>query len=431
MLYSYYSNHTNLKSGLSLLILLMLVCTSGCKSTEEEEYYPESEGNLSLRVSQTTVMLPAFDASELIEVESNSKWTVSDPDDNSWLKFSFESEERGVGNGVFKIIAENNTSKEVRQATVEVAGPTKIERINVTQVAGDMYVTPTQLSFSAEGGQQTFTVICTVPWTLKCYDDWLSLDRTSGSGTGEEEKINVTATSNTHSSEIRTGRILLESSQGNMEISISQLSNSLPLVYVTPTSLTIGSQGGNTQLTMRAFYPWKITCLESWVSIDKLQGGGEGEIEVINLKVDENTMTNQRTASLFIESPSSQFTPITVTITQGGSNDIIIQTPQVTNITTEGASISCNYFTDMNIVEKGIRLSTDSNFAYDNIITIFDTNEINGKISVDATALTPNTKYYVKGYILTSDSGLIESNAVEFTTLKLNRPEAGDNPTPQ
>ena len=156
---------------------------AGCTNEEENEYYPAAPGSLTLRVSTTNVLLPATDASAEVSVESNSRWTVSDTGDNSWITITYTSEPAGTANGTFTITAANNLTQSTRTTTLLVTSAEKSERITVTQSATSLAVDPSVFAtFPAEGGTETLHVLSSTRWTVTTVADWISLTPAGGIG---------------------------------------------------------------------------------------------------------------------------------------------------------------------------------------------------------------------------------------------------------
>lgn len=511
---------------------VLLIAAAGCKSTEEEDFYPAEEGALTLRVSQTNVTLSAYGTAEEISVESNSRWQLSIPeaDNNSWLKWEYSSEPAGTANGSFRIYAEENMTREARHAEIMIAGPTKSETINVTQKGMEVYVTPTEMNAQATGGEVSFSIRSTspwilqcdekwvsipedsmsgegsgeaeevtvtlesnmlssiertanifvksptnafdeitvkitqlsnvepiiyvdktaitlsaegengsfslksfVPWTLSCADSWLTVDKKSGEGTATLERIIFTASSNMASNEVRTGHIVISSPTKQFEditIRVEQTGNTLPMAYITPTNINAKAEGGEMTLSVRCFLPWRLVCLESWVKIDKTSGSGDGETETIKLTLDSNMASHTpRSATIFLESPEQRFTTQTVSLTQAASSIPVVENLVIGDTGKTTALITCDYYSESKVTEKGIYISTDSDFASGYVRKLADEGEEAGKIVVNAKGLSEDTQYYVKAYVNTEYTQS-ESAVRSFRTLG-KRPDNDDNPTPQ
>lgn len=424
-----------IKFGLKgyFLIAALAIIGVSCASKEEELFYPADENKLSLRVSPTNVTLPAFEATQELSVESNSRWTIKDPDDNSWLRLRFTSEPAGTASGTFEISVDNNLSRESRHATVIVTGSSKEEIVNVTQTGMVVYVTPTEMSVPAEGGDVSFSVRSSSPWVIEFDEKWLSLDRTEGTGTGDAEEVTATVGSNMIGSKDRTANLFIKSPNSQFDeikVVITQLSNSLPIAYVTPTTLSAKAEGENLSIAIRCFLPWQIRCLEPWVHINKTSGEGTGESETIGISVESNmTSTTSRTATIFVESPNSQFDAMSVKIEQRASSIPILQTPVLIERGKTTASISCEYFSESPIVEKGIYLSTNSDLNEGNSRMVLDIGYNVGKIFVTLNGLEQDNEYYVRAFVATANKRIL-TPPINFRTLG-RRPDSGDNPTPQ
>lgn len=83
-------------------------------------------------------------------------------------------------------------------------------------------VSPTSITFTAEGGSQTLTLSANYPWSAEVSEggDWLGLNRLSGEA-GEESKLTVTAWDNSSESS-RSGIITFTCHEKNLRLEVLQ-----------------------------------------------------------------------------------------------------------------------------------------------------------------------------------------------------------------
>ncbi len=94
----------------------------------------------------------------------------------------------------------------------------KIYKLNLSDVVIGPTVTKTSLEFSAGRGQSTISLECNVAWTVNTSMNWVSTNLSSGNG---NQQLTITCLPN-KTGAIRGAYVYIQSSQGRVEISISQ-----------------------------------------------------------------------------------------------------------------------------------------------------------------------------------------------------------------
>lgn len=116
--------------------------------------------------------------------------------------------------------------------------------------------------------------------------------------------------------------------------------------------------------------------------------------------------------------------------------DPTVKEPSISNLTVSdvtktSASCTVSYTSsDLSVLECGVCYSSSSvNPTTSNATKSISRNDKSGSVTLSLTGLDENTTYYIRPYVKTS-AGTTYGNTVQFTTLKTNSPNKGDNPTP-
>ncbi len=307
-----------------ILAVAMALLVAACSGEEENEYYPAKPGSLTLRLSTTNVMLPSTGASAEISVESNSRWTVADTGDNSWLTITYTSEPKGTANGTFTITAANNLSGAQRTTTVTVTSAEKSESITVTQSATSMAVDPTRLAvFPAEGGSETIHILSSTKWSATTVADWISLTPSTGEASDEIADVTVTVAPTTLETQ-RTSEILIECSDDPtiepVHIAVSQrgLDPEQTWFEVNPTAVPeIGYAGDSFNVTVRSSSACKVSSIADWIDFkgsENIPASDKPQTFKVTVKANPDEVVRESTLTIKSENP--EFEPISITIRQ-------------------------------------------------------------------------------------------------------------------
>lgn len=162
-----------------------------------------AEATLGLSEESVTFYRDADDCN--VVIACNNKWSAVSS--KSWCTVS---PGEGIGESVLTISVDDNTTENERTATVTVKttlsdGNTIMRTIDVTQKAtkATIAVSPKEKTVGALEEEVTVKVISNVDWEVESHNQWIMVDRTSGSGDGV---ITVTVADNASGKE-RKGSI--------------------------------------------------------------------------------------------------------------------------------------------------------------------------------------------------------------------------------
>ena len=167
-------------------------------------------------VSTQSLDFPSAGGTREITLTTNILWEVSA--DAVWLTVSAPS---GKGTTTLTVTAEENTSTQSRTGNITFEAGNSTYVVSVTQdaaEAGSFSVSPSSLSFSSSGGEETLRVSSNRSWTTTISDTWIDLYPTSGTG---DATLTVTADVNT-SANPRTGSITFEAGGNTYQVTVTQ-----------------------------------------------------------------------------------------------------------------------------------------------------------------------------------------------------------------
>lgn len=150
--------------------------------------------NVNLSAGPSSLNFVGGGESKTFNVTSNTNWTVAES--LSWLSVSPSS---GSNNGNVTVTAQANPSTSSRSGSISVsASGAATQTITVSQTAAPaLTVSSNTLSFSANGGNQMFSITTNTSWTVSSSTSWLTLSPASGTN---NRSVTVTAAAYTGSS---------------------------------------------------------------------------------------------------------------------------------------------------------------------------------------------------------------------------------------
>jgi hypothetical protein len=194
-----------------------------------------SQAGGSLSVSSSVLYF--IDAGETkslkLTTTTSLSWTANVS--ASWLKISQDS---GTGDTTLSITAETNVSTSDRIATVVFASGNKSSFVDVTQVGGNLYVSPSSTTISEKGGSFPIELTTSTPfaWTATASASWMRISSSSGNGSA---KITVNVSANNSPAE-RNGMITFTSQSKSVAVYVTQSG-----IYIGTDWVNLGLPSGN------------------------------------------------------------------------------------------------------------------------------------------------------------------------------------------
>jgi formylglycine-generating enzyme required for sulfatase activity len=157
--------------------------------------------------------------------------------------------------------------------------------------------------FGAKGGEQTLTVSATAAWTMSKSEDsdWLTIKPMSGNaGTAQ---VTLTVAENTTTG-LRIATLIVKSGELTKNVEVSQ-SAANPIISLDTSSLEFASSSGSKSIKITSNTTWAVSSDQTWCSVSPTSGSNDGSVTV---KVEENTTTAERTATITVKSEAGDKT---------------------------------------------------------------------------------------------------------------------------
>ena len=253
-----------------------------------------------LAVSTNGIRFAISGGIQHFEIASNTEWSISVSGGNDWLTVSPMS---GQGYKEITVSSKENTSAP-RTATIIVKwndGETEyMETITVYQAyvpTPDPPSLPSSITFSSQGGSQTFTLTSNVAWTISSSSGWLSASPSSGSGDAEVT-VHVTENSSNYD---RTAVLTITTAGGyTRTIHIKQGGQGSYLyMKVSMINMAFAPAGGTLSFNISSNIDWQISIPEEadWLTVNPDHGSGDGTVAVTAAP---NATAQSRTARIII-----------------------------------------------------------------------------------------------------------------------------------
>ncbi|MBO7133458.1 MAG: C10 family peptidase [Bacteroidales bacterium] len=172
----------------------------------------------------------------------------------------------------------------------------------------NLTVSPSSLSYTADGASKTVNVTSNTSWTATSSASWLTISPASGTNNGT---ITAVAAANTSSSQ-RTATITVSGGGITRTVSVTQAGVSYNLT-VSPSSLSYTADGESKTVNVTSNTSWTATSSENWLTVSPASGSNNGTITAVAAA---NSSTSQRTATITV---SGSGITRTINVTQAGA----------------------------------------------------------------------------------------------------------------
>lgn len=260
------------------LLAIALVGLASCKKEPEKVY--------SISIDPTELSFAAAGGEETVEVTSSAEWELSG--ESYWC---YASSYSGKGNAEILFSADpNEDSESSRSATFTFISGDKKATLTVTQEKKEYSISiePTELTFGADGGDQTITVTSSDSWEVKGESDWCDISAITGKN---GDKVIFSADQYTNTEEARTATYTFVCGDKEAELKIEQEAK-VYSISVEPTELSFISTGGEKTVTITSSDEWEFSSDEYWIRASERSGGNGASVKII---VDENNDPEIRT----------------------------------------------------------------------------------------------------------------------------------------
>lgn len=282
---------------------------------------------LTIEVLPTNLVFACSGGTQPVNVITEDSWTVATEAD--WIVLS---QTEGEGNAEVSVTIEENPIYFMREANVYFttsAGLTTfvIVRQEASPDPHYLEVSPLELYFGKEGGEQDVAISCDVDWVVDNHADWLTTSLQTGIG---NSIITFTASLN-NVQETRETVVVVKSGSLSKQVIVSQEAGDEPLVALfEPDSVSAGYIGGFVNVNLISNTTWELESSE-WITLLNSAGQGDASFDIV---VDINQSPDGRTG--FVNALHDGHLLGTITVVQEGKPNILEVTPTELEARPEG-----------------------------------------------------------------------------------------------
>jgi hypothetical protein len=441
-----------------LATLPILAGFSGCKSDDITDARPENE---TLIIEEgNTIMMASGDESGRVTITADCRWAVDPvivPVGDSKEDIAFASNlivqpMSGTGNGTLVIVSDQNKDVQPREAYITLTsyGGLK-QRIKIRQNSGDanMSISERTLDFAAQpAAAQQLIIESNKGWDIQIPAgvDWVHLDKTTG--TAGAQTINVTV-DRIMSDVARSCKLNVIYGTSSAQVLVRQegLNSENIVLFTNPYELYIDGKGGEQIIHVESNASWRAfvpSSAESWMHLEHASGAGNGEIRVW---CEPNPDSNRERLSVIIIVAGSQNPKqADILVQQGvyGGGDkpeeqwfVDVNDFDLMWLSETEAELRFMFHSNKEVGEYGVVYSTTQQMPTIQNASAMTVGSggISGEPIVVLEPLEPNTTYYTRAFVTTSQNGgtyYYSPNVVSFTTPEVQKdPNENDNPDPK
>lgn len=255
----------------------------------------------SAGLDNTSITFPAAGGNSLLNVMSNTYWTLSDYP--SWITLS---KQNGKGNATVTVTAADNPNTAERSSLMYLQIDGKNERIPImlTQSGKSFTIQDTALTFSDLGGEQSVTIETDGKWSVTSDCSWILVTPSSAVGKGI---LKVFVSENTTDAQ-RSGGITVTMGDKSLTIMVIQKEKYL---NIDNPLLSYPSKGGSIGITVTTNDSWGAYAEDnsSWLSVSPNSGSGTADIKVV---ASDNPSVNKRSGYVVVKPTNGQAIRIVV-----------------------------------------------------------------------------------------------------------------------
>ena len=339
------------------LCLLLLLPAWSCVLDEIDTQMTDEEAIAAIRLECDALEAYTIQATKpqavSFRVNSTTPWTVSVSDGADWLSVEPASSSVSSLSEDVRITAKANSDLKDRTAVVTVKGEnTSITHtVQITQMRkGQLTVVPVAGEFSADGGQQSFSVESNLSWDVTAADDWLTFSANHGDTDGTMKKVTVQAIAAANKSVVRSTTMTVVSGDDKREFLVNQNGQFLEFLPVDEPS--IDRLGGELELSVKASMDWKVEVSDPAFTATKVGN------DKIKLSAHFNNQFAARLAAVTIKPVSSEYGDVNSSVEV--SQDINFEFSGHVEILSDG---SAKVFADGD-GDKASRITTRDAYRY-------------------------------------------------------------------
>lgn len=290
------------------LCLLLLLPAWSCV-LDEIDSQPATEPRLECDALEAYTIQATKPQAVSFRVNSTTPWSISVSDGADWLTVSPASSSVSSLSEDIRITAKANSDLKDRSAVITVKGEntTITHTVQITQMRkGQLTVVPVSGEFSADGGQQSFSVESNLSWDVSAADSWLTFSADHGDTDGTLKKVTVQAIAAANKSVVRSTTMTVVSGDEKREYLVHQ--NGQFLEFLEVDDPAIDRLGGELELSVKASMDWKVEVSDPAFTATKVGN------DKVKLSAPFNNKFAPRVATVTIKPVSSEYGDVNSTV---------------------------------------------------------------------------------------------------------------------
>lgn len=256
---------------------------------------PVEQEGVTLSASQNSISFNSYGGNIPLTITSNDSWQVTSKPE--WVNINTMS---GNGNATIEVSTIENNTTSSKSGSIVISSKDNVTSvaISVEQVGKHVDYSDVTLTYSYNAGSQDVSFTTDGNWTLTKDAEWISVDKTSGSGSATL-KINVEENNQTES---REGLITLLIAGEPFKILVHQ---NCKYITLSSTGFTFSADPGTTTLTLESNTQWTTKVIDGgdWMSVSPVTGNNNAELTI---NVLENKTIAPRSGKIEVEIPNVQ-----------------------------------------------------------------------------------------------------------------------------
>ncbi len=263
----------------TILLSLFAVCAFNLSSCQEfnidsqSEYPPKMETDALAEYS----VAAASPRTILFNVSSTTPWKIKS--DKEWCTPTpaMSSTSGLIAEITVNITPSNNPSRQDLVATLTLMAE-GIETPTVIKITrGTLLVQPSDDQIETVGGRVPFTITSNKDWEVTSSHQWLTFDKTAGTGNGEMTTVHAIA-ENENPGMKRTATVTISNGLEEKTFEVTQKGITLEFDELSEADRTFpeATAGSNRTFSVNTtFAPdkWKVTTDETWLNVTKNEAG--------------------------------------------------------------------------------------------------------------------------------------------------------------
>jgi len=362
------------------------------------------------------VILGAQETTRAFSIDANCHWSIAGS--NSWEGLAISPTE-GDGSQSIAVSTGQNHTVSSRMATFTIKtndGITKQVTIQQTAGSAELTLSENEYIFEPDGGNWTLSVMCNTSWVVSGSADGFSYLPLEGQGNGT---VDITVGENPLSS-VRTLVLTIVADNERQTVTISQKAKIL--LSTNTNTIEADAYAGEYQLDIYGNYAWTATTDDPWIALGAGSGLGDGTLSV---SLTANDTGQQRVGTVTITSGK---VIQAISVVQAIAGTAEVTGTSVTDVGTNGATVSAQYRSVYPVTEYGVCYATSSKPTINDQRMAMSGTSVSGNIEMTLSGIASGKTYYVRPYAVNA-AGIAYGDEQRFTTTVV-KPGADDNHEP-